>query len=61
MGIDRVSEKRITLHLSVDDLRLIRGALSFGQVNKARPFSFDQDLRASEIKRLIGRELERLR
>lgn len=57
MGNSPVSNKRITIHHSVSDLRLIRAALRFGQVNPRRPFTFDQDLDATILIRRINAEL----
>lgn len=57
MGNSPVSEKRITIHHSRDDLRLIRAALRFAQVNSERPLTFDQDSHASLLIERITAEL----
>jgi len=60
MGNTPVSEKRITMHHLPDELRLIRAALRFGQVNSERPFTFRQDLAASSLIERISDELGKL-
>lgn len=57
MGNSQVSEKRITIHHKRDDLRLIRAALRFAQVNSERPFTFDQDSEATLLIERITDEL----
>jgi len=57
MGKDQVSDKRVTMHHELEELRLIRAALRFAQASKERPLTFDQDLKASELVRRISRHL----
>lgn len=57
MGNDPVSHKRITLHLEVDELRLIRAALRFAQVSPERPLTFDQDEKAGLLVRRLSHHI----
>lgn len=60
MGRSSVSEKRITIHHQVDDLRLIRAALSAAKTHHERPFTYNQDLDASLLIERITLELTAL-
>lgn len=57
MGKDQVSDKRVTMHHELEELRLIRAALRFAQVSKERPLTFDQDVKAGDLVRRISRHL----
>lgn len=49
VGMQTGTEKGITLYLQRDELRLIRAALRFCQVNSERPLNFDQDKSAGAL------------
>lgn len=57
MGKDQVSQKRITIHHELEELRLIRAALRFAQASKERPLTFDQDEKAGALIRRISSAL----
>lgn len=57
MGNGQVSDKRITIHHELEELRLIRAALRFAQASKERPLNFDQDEAASALIRRISHAL----
>lgn len=58
MGIDQVSARSIKLTLDVEQARLIRAALRFGQVNSERPFTYRQDIHASRLILELSTHLE---
>lgn len=57
MGSGQVSDKRITMHHELEELRLIRAALRFAQASKERPLTFDQDEKAGALVRRISHAL----